>query len=80
MQGEHWIMIAKFCPEMYFADSPGRETYRFLKQHHKHMMAAQLHYNPSVCAFYKIYAAFQLFKFCQEETLEFKILMYSVIK
>ena len=32
MQGEHWIMIAKFRHEMYFADSLGYKKYRFLEQ------------------------------------------------
>ena len=30
-------------------------------------MPAQLQSHPSVCGFYTIYAAFQRFKFCQEE-------------
>ena len=68
MQGEHWIMIAKFRHEVYFADSLGREVYSFLKQHYKQMMPAPLQYHPSVCGFFTINAAFQLFKFQQEET------------
>ena len=40
MQGEHWIMIAKFPHEMYLADSFGLEKYRFLKQHYMQMMPA----------------------------------------
>ena len=68
MQGDHWIMIANFSHELYFADSLGRKGYSFLKnQHNKQLMPATLQSHPSVCGFYKIYAAFQLFKFQQEE-------------
>ena len=68
MQGEHWIMIANFQHELYFADSLGRKEYSFLNnQHYKQMMPAPLQSNPSVCGFYTIYAAFHLFKFPQEE-------------
>ena len=66
MQGEHWIMIANFRHEFYFADSLGRKKYSFLKQHYKQMMPAPLESHPSVCGFYTIYAAFHLFKFRQE--------------
>ena len=69
MQGEHWIIIAKFRHEMYFADFLGCEGYSFLNnQHYKQMMPAPLPSHPSVCGFYTIYAAFHLFKFRQEET------------
>ena len=68
MQGEHWIMIANFRQELYFADSLGSEGYSFLNNHHyKQMMSAPLQSLPSVCGFYTIYAAFHLFKFPQEE-------------
>ena len=67
MQGEHWIMIAKFRHKLYFADSLGRKEYSFLKQNYKQMMPALLQTHPSVCGFYTIYAAFHLFKFRQEE-------------
>ena len=67
MQGEHWIMIANFRHELFFADSPGRKGYSFLKQHYKQMMLSPLQSHPSVCGFYTIYAAFHLFKFRQEE-------------
>ena len=41
MQGEHWIMIANFQHELYFADSLGRKGYSFLNnQHYKQMMPA----------------------------------------
>ena len=67
MQGEHWIMIANFRHELYFADSLGCKGYSFLEQHYKQMMPAPLQTHPSVCGFYTIYAAFHLFKFRQEE-------------
>ena len=67
-QGEHWIMIAKFRHDLYFADSLGCKGYSFLNnQHYKQMMPATLQSHPSVCGFYIIYAAFHLFKFRQEE-------------
>ena len=69
MQGEHWIMNAKFRHDLYFADSLGREGYSFLKQHYKQMMPEPLQSHPSVCGFYTIYAAFHLFKFRQEEII-----------
>ena len=67
MQGEAWIMIAKFRQKLYFADSFGSEGYSFLKQHYKQMMPAPLQSHPSVCRFYTIYAAFHFLKFRQEE-------------
>ena len=68
MQGEHWIMIAIFRHELYFADSLGRKKYSFLNnQHYKQMMPARLQSHPSVCGFHTKYAAFDLFKFQQEE-------------
>ena len=67
MQGEHWIMTAKFCQILYFADSLGLKKYSFLKQHYEQMMPDQLQSHPSVCGFYTIYAAFHLFKIRREE-------------
>ena len=67
MKGEHWIMIAIFRHELYFADSLRCEGYSFLKQHYKLIMPAPLQSHPSVCGFYTIYAAFHLFKFQQKE-------------
>ena len=68
MQGEHWIMIANFRHELFFADSLGRKRYSFPNnQHYKQMMPAPLQSHPSVCGFYTKYAAFHLFKFRQEE-------------
>ena len=65
-QDERWILIAKFWQEMYFADTFGRKKYRFLKQPKKQMMPAQLQSHRNACGFYNIYAAFYLFKICQE--------------
>ena len=71
MQGEHWIMVANFRHELYFADSLGRKGYSFLNnQHYKQMMPAPLQSHPSLCIFYTIDAAFHLFKFQQEEITE----------
>ena len=67
MQGEHWVMITIFQHELNFADSLGREKYSFLKQHYKQMVPAPLQSHPSACGFFTIYAAFNLFKFRQEE-------------
>ena len=67
MQGDHWIMIANFRHELYFAVSLGCKWYSFLKQHYKQMIPAPLQFHPSVCGFYTIYSAFHLFKFRQEE-------------
>ena len=52
IQGEHWIMIANFQHELYFADSLARKGYSFLNnQHYKQMMPALLQSHPSVCGF-----------------------------
>ena len=68
MQGEHWIMIANFRHDMYFAGSLGCKVFSFLNnQHYKQMMPAPLQSHPSVCGFFSLYAAFHLFKFRQEE-------------
>ena len=67
MQGERWLMIANSCPKLYFANSLGRKTYSFLKQQYEQMMPEPLQPHPSVCGFYKIYAAFHLFKIRQKE-------------
>ena len=68
MQGEHWIMVANFRHELYFAYSLGCKRYTFFNnQLYKQMMPARLQSHPSVCGFYTIYAAFHLFKFRQEE-------------
>ena len=68
MQGENWIIIANLWQELNFADFLGCKGYSFLNnQHYKQMMPAPLQSHPSVCGFYTIYAAFQFFKFRQEE-------------
>ena len=68
MQGEYWNMNANFRHELYFSDSLGCKGYGFLNnQNYKQMMPAALESHPSVCGFYKISAAFHLFKFRQEE-------------
>ena len=67
MQGEHWIMIENSCQKLYFAYSPGRKKYSFLKQQYEQMMPDSLQSHPSVCGFHTLYAAFHLFKFRQEE-------------
>ena len=67
--GEHWIMIAKFHQELFSAASFGLSInkYPFLKQNYSRMIRTRLEDHPSVCGFYKTYAAFHLFKFQQEE-------------
>ena len=68
MQGEHWIMIATFRHELYFADSLGCKGYSYLNnQLFRLMMPAPLQSHPNVCGFYTLYAAFHLFKFQQKE-------------
>ena len=47
LRGEHWIMIASFCHELYFADSLGCKVYSLLNnQHYKQMMSAPLTVSP----------------------------------
>ena len=49
MHGEHWIMVANFRHELYFADSLGCKGYSFLNnQHYEQMMPAPLQSHPSV--------------------------------
>ena len=66
MSGEHWVMIAKFKQQLYFADSLGGSC-NFLKQDYQKMVPVKLQSHPSVCGFYAIYSAFHLFKFQQEQ-------------
>ena len=70
IQGEHWIMIASSRQILYFADSLGHKKYSFLKQQYEQMMPEPLQSHASVCSFYTMYAAFDLFKFRQEEFRE----------
>ena len=67
--GEHRITIAKFCHELYFADSLGISINNnpFLEQNYSQMVRTRLQDHSSVCGFYTIYTAFHLFKFQQEE-------------
>ena len=67
--GEHWIMIAKFLRELYFANFLGLSIniYPFLKQNYSQMIRTRRQDHPSVCGFYTIYAAFLLSQFHQEE-------------
>ena len=67
MHGEHWIMIANFRHEFYFADPLGCKVYSFLKRRYKQMTPAPLQSHSSVCGFYTLNAAFHLFKFQQKE-------------
>ena len=67
--GEHWLMIANFHHEFYFADSLALSinNYPFLKQNYNQMIRTRLQDHPSVCGFYEISAAFHLFKFQEDE-------------
>ena len=47
MRVEHYILIAKFCHEMYFAASLGRKKYPFLKQQYERMMPEPLQPHPN---------------------------------
>ena len=69
VQGEHWIMVEDCRHNLYFADSLGQPC--FPKQQYKQIMQRQLQPHPNVFSFYTIYAAFHLFRFQQEECLEF---------
>ena len=78
MQVEHWIMIANFRHELYFADSLGCKRYDFLiNQHYKQMMPATLPSHPNIRGFYTIYM--QLFissSFNKKKLQEFTMLRY----
>ena len=67
MQGEPWIIIANSRQKLYFADSLDCKKYSFLKQQYEHIMPEPLQSHLSVCAFYTVYARFQLFKLRQEK-------------
>ena len=68
MQGEHWIMIANYRHELFFADSLHCIGDSFLNnQHYEQMMSEPPQSHPSVCGLYTLYAAVHLFKFRQEE-------------
>ena len=61
MSGEHWVMIANFKQQLYYADSLGGLC-NFLKQDYQKMVLV----SSSVCGFFAIYSAFHLFKFQQD--------------
>ena len=65
MQREHWIFIANSCHKLYFADFLGRPS--LFKQQYMQMIPEPLPSHPSVCGFYAVNAAFDLFKLQQEE-------------
>ena len=67
-QCQNRIMIANSCQKMYFADSPCRKKYSFLKQHYQQIMPEPLQSHHSVCGFYTIYTTFHLFTFRHEES------------
>ena len=71
--GEYWIMIANFNHELYFANFLALSVinYPFVKQNYNQMVRTRLQDPLSVCGFYTVYAAFQLFKFQQEEITGF---------
>ena len=66
MSGEHWVLIAKFKQQLYFADSLGGSC-NFLEQDNQKMVPVTLQSYRSVCGFYAINSAFHLFKFQQEQ-------------
>ena len=65
--GHHWILIAKFLKQLFFANSLGRQNYSFLGKHYQLLIQQPLQVHPGVCGFYTNYAAFHLFKFGQKE-------------
>ena len=52
--GEHWIMIAKFQLEVFFANSLvlSINNHYFLKQRYNQTVRTRLQDHPSVCSFY----------------------------
>ena len=65
-------MIAKVHHELFFVESLGLSVsnYHFVKQKYSQMVRTRLQDYPTVCGFYRIYAAFHLFKFHQEEIID----------
>ena len=51
---EHWIMIAKFHDQLFFADLLARQKYSFLGTHYQPLIPQPLQVHPSVCGFYTI--------------------------
>ena len=68
-RGEHWILIAKFHHELYFAIFLGLSinNHPFLKQNYSQIFRTRLQDHHSVCCFCTIYASFHLFMFHREE-------------
>ena len=79
MQGEHWIMIANFRHELYFADSLGRKGYSFLKQHYKQLMPAPLQLTQVYAAFIQYMQLFISSSFSKKKLQEFTMLMYPLL-
>ena len=69
-QGEHSIMNANSCHQLYFADALGSQKHSFSKQKYKWIMPEILQSHPSVCHFYKMYATFHLIKIRQQKNTE----------
>ena len=77
MQGEHWIIIANFRHQLYFADSLGYKGYSFLNnQHFKQMMPEPLQSRPSVSPFIQNMQNFISSSFNEKKLQEFKMLLY----
>ena len=66
VSGEHWVMIASFKQQLYFADSLGGSC-SFLKQDYQKMVPVKLQSHLRVCGCYAIYSAFHFFKFQEEQ-------------
>ena len=79
MQGEHWIMIANFRHEFYFADSLGRKENSFLKQHYKQMMPAPLQSHPTFAVFTRYMQHFISSNSDKKNLQKFKMLMYFIL-
>ena len=76
VQGEHWILIAKYRQFLFFTDSLGSEKYNILTQQYEQMMPEPLQSHPSVCGFYTIYVAFISSNSEKKKIQEFAMLMY----
>ena len=73
-QGEHRILIANSRHKLYFADSFGRENYKFPEQHYKQSMPQPLHSHLFVSGLHTINAKFHLFKIRRKKLPEFTML------
>ena len=67
--GEHWIVIANYCYNLYFEKSLRGEKFSLLKQYYKQMMAEPLRSYAGVCCFHTINSAFHLFQFRPRELI-----------